>query len=132
MSTPFTHHGRPDFRLHNEKTNHPTGCPFKKDHARPARNRQKISSTLRRECGSALVASKWPRAADGAGYARVTDGQRFATEGATLRAVHTPGHTEDHLCFVLEEENALLSGDMVLGCVALSRAALVRTQPDVL
>jgi glyoxylase-like metal-dependent hydrolase (beta-lactamase superfamily II) len=45
----------------------------------------------------------------------IDEGSRIAVEGATLRAVHAPGHAEDHLCFVLEEERALFSGDNVLG-----------------
>ena len=34
---------------------------------------------------------------------------------ATLRAVHTPGHALDHLCYWFEEEQALFTGDVVLG-----------------
>lgn len=32
-----------------------------------------------------------------------------------MRAVHTPGHASDHLCFWLEEEEALFTGDHILG-----------------
>ncbi|CAG8446005.1 2727_t:CDS:2 [Ambispora gerdemannii] len=45
----------------------------------------------------------------------ITDNQIFKTQGATLRAIHTPGHTEDHTAFYLEEENALFTADCVLG-----------------
>jgi glyoxylase-like metal-dependent hydrolase (beta-lactamase superfamily II) len=34
--------------------------------------------------------------------------------GPTLRAVHTPGHASDHLCWLLEEERTLLTGDHVM------------------
>jgi len=45
----------------------------------------------------------------------IDDGSTIKTEGATLRGIHTPGHCPDHLCFVLEEEGAVFSGDNVLG-----------------
>jgi glyoxylase-like metal-dependent hydrolase (beta-lactamase superfamily II) len=43
------------------------------------------------------------------------DGQVVETEGATLVPVHAPGHASDHLCYYLREEQALFTGDVVLG-----------------
>lgn len=49
------------------------------------------------------------------GQQPIHNGQVFRTQGATIRAVHTPGHAVDHMCFVFEEEHALFTGDNVLG-----------------
>ncbi|MEO0494590.1 MAG: MBL fold metallo-hydrolase [Actinomycetota bacterium] len=35
--------------------------------------------------------------------------------GYTVEALHTPGHISNHLCFALAEEQAVLSGDHVMG-----------------
>ena len=45
----------------------------------------------------------------------IDDGARIETDGATLCAIHTSGHAKDHLCYYLEEEKALFTGDLVLG-----------------
>src|SRR6266480_4179685 len=49
------------------------------------------------------------------GQLNITDGQIFRVEGATVRALHVPGHSEDHMSFILEEEQAMFTGDNVLG-----------------
>ncbi|KAI8929688.1 beta-lactamase-like protein [Entophlyctis helioformis] len=45
----------------------------------------------------------------------IAHGQVFETQGATLTAIHTPGHTDDHTAFRLGQENAIFTGDCVLG-----------------
>lgn len=35
--------------------------------------------------------------------------------GWTIEAMPTPGHTSNHICYVLKEENALFSGDHIMG-----------------
>eukprot|EP00039_Didymoeca_costata_P021864 m.345613 g.345613 ORF g.345613 m.345613 type:complete len:306 (+) comp26895_c0_seq1:170-1087(+) len=48
-------------------------------------------------------------------YEPIQDGQIFHTEGATLTAIHTPGHTTDHICLKINEEPSVFTGDCVLG-----------------
>lgn len=45
----------------------------------------------------------------------ITDQQIFQVDGATIRAIHVPGHSTDHVCFILEEEKAMFTGDNILG-----------------
>jgi glyoxylase-like metal-dependent hydrolase (beta-lactamase superfamily II)/8-oxo-dGTP pyrophosphatase MutT (NUDIX family) len=44
----------------------------------------------------------------------VENGQRINLDGATLRAIHTPGHASNHLCYLLEETRMLFTGDHVM------------------
>ena len=46
---------------------------------------------------------------------RLGDGDTVRGDGWTLTAVHTPGHCSNHLCYHLQEENCLFSGDHVMG-----------------
>jgi glyoxylase-like metal-dependent hydrolase (beta-lactamase superfamily II) len=43
----------------------------------------------------------------------LADGENFQAGGATFEAVHTPGHTSNHLCFA--RGHRLFSGDHVMG-----------------
>lgn len=43
------------------------------------------------------------------------DGDTIGGDGWTLTAVHTPGHTSNHLCYALNDHDALFTGDHVMG-----------------
>lgn len=43
------------------------------------------------------------------------DGDTIQGDGFTVECLHTPGHLSNHLCFGLREENALFTGDHVMG-----------------
>lgn len=44
----------------------------------------------------------------------LADGERLQTGEFTLRALHTPGHVGNHLCYLLEDEQLLFSGDHLI------------------
>jgi len=52
-------------------------------------------------------------------------GQIISGRGWTLEAIATPGHTSNHLCFALKEENACFTGDHIMGW-----STTVITPPD--
>ena len=71
-------------------------------------------------CAPLALADDGPRsdAAFDAAYVPdrvVEDGETLAGAGWTLRAVATPGHTSNHLCYALEETGGLFTGDHVMG-----------------
>lgn len=45
----------------------------------------------------------------------LADQESLNAGGITLTVLHTPGHTSDSVCFRLEDEQAMLTGDTVLG-----------------
>ncbi len=45
----------------------------------------------------------------------LTGGEIIQGDGWTMEAVFTPGHASNHMAFALQEENALFSGDHVMG-----------------
>lgn len=45
----------------------------------------------------------------------LNDGEVIVGEGWTIEAIFTPGHASNHVAFALKEENALFSGDHVMG-----------------
>ena len=70
----------------------------------------------------------------------LSDGDTLESDAGSLIALHTPGHTRDHLAFHWPEASSLFAGDMVLGvgdttwvaeysgCVADYLASLTRLE----
>ncbi len=69
-----------------------------------------LARRLRERTGAALLA--FLPGEDGA--APLRDGDDVQVGGVTLRAVHTPGHASDHLCFHDAAAGELFTGDHVL------------------
>jgi len=58
-------------------------------------------------------------------YPELGDGDLVQLGKVRLRALYTPGHASDHLCFVQEEDRAVFTGDLVLG-----KGSTMITYPD--
>jgi glyoxylase-like metal-dependent hydrolase (beta-lactamase superfamily II) len=73
-------------------------------------------ATVQERFGPLSVSKKpWPELDGSVPIEAIDEGDEVHTEGATLRAIWTPGHARDHLCYYLVEEKALFTGDVVLG-----------------
>ena len=76
--------------------------------------------------GSDAIAARWPDAAfrkmpwpardrlHAVAWNPIADGEPIPAGDGTLRAVHTPGHAPDHLCFFDEAGRTLFSADLVV------------------
>jgi glyoxylase-like metal-dependent hydrolase (beta-lactamase superfamily II) len=76
--------------------------------------------------GAPSVARRWPTArfakypwpgrdgAHGVAWAALADDERIEAGDVTLWAIHTPGHSPDHLCFFEPRSSALFAGDLVV------------------
>ncbi|MCO8125897.1 MBL fold metallo-hydrolase [Acidimicrobiia bacterium EGI L10123] len=70
---------------------------------------------MRRRLGYRLgrtLGRRWMRAPEPS--RRVDDGNILTFAGREWQAVHTPGHTEDHLCLFSADDGVVLTGDHVL------------------
>jgi glyoxylase-like metal-dependent hydrolase (beta-lactamase superfamily II) len=85
------------------------------DHSEAAR-----SFAERMGCGVRALDPAYQLGSEGLG-----DGDVVSVDGLEIRVVGTPGHTADSLSFLLPAENAVLTGDTVLG-----RGTTVVAHPD--
>lgn len=91
-----------------------------RDHSPASRSLKEVTGAPIVGCAPLVLDEHGPRA--DAGFDRhyapdrvLADGEAIVVDGRTIRAVHTPGHTSNHLCFADESSGALFSGDHVMG-----------------
>jgi glyoxylase-like metal-dependent hydrolase (beta-lactamase superfamily II) len=91
-----------------------------RDHSPASRPLQALTGAPIVGCAPLALDDDGPRAdaafdADYAPDRVLGDGETVSGDGWTLEAVATPGHTSNHLCLALAGEEALFTGDHVMG-----------------
>jgi glyoxylase-like metal-dependent hydrolase (beta-lactamase superfamily II) len=91
-----------------------------RDHSPASRPLQAATGAPIAGCAPLALDDKGPRAdeafdSDYRPDRVLLDGEALAGPGWTLTAVATPGHTSNHLCLALAGEEALFTGDHVMG-----------------
>jgi glyoxylase-like metal-dependent hydrolase (beta-lactamase superfamily II) len=74
------------------------------------------AAALRKKTGAKLYGRPAPAGQD-ASFAPdevLSHNQRISLGGLSFRAIHTPGHASNHLCFLLEPTKMLFTGDHVM------------------
>ncbi len=57
----------------------------------------------------------FPDGPDDPAFEPIEDGSLLEYTGGFLRAIHTPGHARDHMCFIDDARGILFSGDHIVG-----------------
>ncbi len=71
------------------------------------------AARLRERTGAPVLA--WSQDGTATAERTLADGAEVVVGGRVLRALHTPGHRFDHLCFLFEDSGVLFAGDLVAG-----------------
>jgi|TARA_R100000501_G_scaffold16352_1_gene29726 glyoxylase-like metal-dependent hydrolase (beta-lactamase superfamily II) len=108
------------FATEGETVSHILVTHTHRDHSPLAVRLQQATGAQIAGCAELVLEDDGPRsdAAFDATYSPdrvLSDGESVSGPDWTLTAVHTPGHTSNHLCFALDEEQALFSGDHIMG-----------------
>jgi glyoxylase-like metal-dependent hydrolase (beta-lactamase superfamily II) len=91
------------------------------DHSPMARPLARATGATIYACGKPIQAADSDvrmEAGDDLGFrpdVAISDGDVFEGPGWTIEAVATPGHTSHHFAFALREEDALFTGDHIMG-----------------
>ena len=43
----------------------------------------------------------------------INEGDEFVVDGAVITAIYTPGHTDDHMSFLVDADNSIIIGTAI-------------------